>query len=189
MRGPSHSTPRVSAAGGATGRHGRGCGGWRCETSPSCSSPFPLSYPPPSPARPTLSPPRPTDPRRLTLPGAPGGTPARSPRRAHFPPRLLLNQHGQLPTAPCGGVRGVPTPSRCAPTPAPPHGAGSKGRGSQISGGGKSRAAAARGAWGGSWAWLGLPRSVARRGAGTACPGRSYPREMLVVAGLPLRVR
>lgn len=83
-----------------------------CDLSePLC--PF-SSYPAPSPARPPLSPPRPTDARRLTLPGAPAGTPLASP--AGFipppPPRLMLNQHVQIPAAPGRRGRWSRPPSR-----------------------------------------------------------------------------
>lgn len=44
-----HHPSGVRRRRGAAGRHCRGCGGWRCATSPSRSSPFPLILPPPQP--------------------------------------------------------------------------------------------------------------------------------------------
>lgn len=44
-----HHPSGVRRRRGAAGRHCRGCGGWRCGTSPSRSSPFPLILPPPQP--------------------------------------------------------------------------------------------------------------------------------------------
>lgn len=122
------TAPPVSAdSGGPRERHCRCCGGWRCATSPSCSSPFPLILPHPSPGRPPLSPPRPTEPRWLTLPGTPEGTPADLPvglipPAPRFPPpsdestrtntgRSWLGGETRPSPADCY----APIPSRCAP--------------------------------------------------------------------------
>lgn len=75
------------------------------------------SYPSPSPARPPLSPPRPTDPRRLTLPGAPGGR-RLLPPQGLFLPRPLFHAEPtrRTPAAP-GRRAAAPDPRPAEPRP------------------------------------------------------------------------
>lgn len=116
-----------------------------CDLSqPLC--PF-SSYPSPSPARPPLSPPRPTDPRRLTLPGAPGGRRWLPPQGLSPPPPhaertipAALGRRGSWSRPP---PRGAPTSSCRAPI-----GAGAGPAASEFVGWDQSQVAALCGAAG-----------------------------------------
>lgn len=133
--------------------------------------------------------------------------------KGSFSPRLLPNQHVEIPTAPGGGggggdtgreaprppARCTPTPSRCAPTPAPrparcapPTAEHRRGRGGRT-----EAAKLLAGAKAGQQRPVGRGAAGGRRGgcqalwqgreraplAGAGCPG-----EVRVAAGLPLRV-